>query len=289
MIGATSKTGRYLVARLVAEGYAVTAIGRDPGRLAVLDLKGDPKAEARRADLTQPETMRAALAGADQVISLAHASFTAALLDALPDKCERVVLTGSMRRFTKLPDPAGAAVAAGEAAFGASGRAGVMLHPGLIYGPPEERNVNRIFRYVERWPRGAPVPFPLPAGGRATVQPLFIDDLIEAFIGALTRDEAPGEPVVVGGPEPIAYRDFVGACAHALGRRAFVVPLPVGLIAPLGSVARALGLRAAPTRAELRRMTEDKAFDVTPMRERLGVTPRSFEDGLALKLERGWG
>ncbi|MDH3235723.1 MAG: NAD(P)H-binding protein [Alphaproteobacteria bacterium] len=285
VVGATSKTGRYLVARLIADGRDVVAIGRDPDRLAALD----PKAEARRGDLTQPETMRAALAGAGQVISLAHARFTAALLETLPDTCDRVVLTGSMRRFTKLPDPAGEAVAVGEAAFAASGRPGVMLHPGLIYGPPEERNVNRIFRYVKRWPNGAPVPFPLPAGGRATIQPIFIDDLIEAFIGALTRAEALGNPVVVGGPEPIAYRDFVVACAHALGRRALIIPLPVGLIAALGSLARAVGLRAAPSRAELLRMTEDKAFDVTPMRERLGVTPRSFEDGLALKMERGWG
>lgn len=289
VVGATSKTGRYLVARLVADGRDVVAIGRDPGRLATLDLKGDPKAATRRGDLNQPETMRAALAGASQVISLAHARFTAALLEALPDTCERVVLTGSMRRYSKLPDPAGEAVAAGEAVFAASGRTGVMLHPGLIYGPPEERNVNRVFRYVKRWPRGVLVPFPLPAGGRATIQPIFIDDLIEAFIGALTRDEAVGEPVVVGGPEPIAYRDFVGACARALGCRAWVIPLPIGLIASLGVFARALGLRGAPTRAELRRMTEDKAFDVTPMRDRLGVTPRSFGDGLALKMERGWG
>jgi len=284
VVGATSKTGRYLVAHLVAEGRDVLAIGRDSQRLAALD----PKAETRTADFDHLETMRTALAGASQVVALAHARFTATLLDALPGTCGRVVLTGSMRRYTKLPDPAGAAVAAGEAAFAASGHAGVMLHPGLIYGPPEERNVNRVFRYVRRWPRGMPVPFPLPAGGRATIQPIFIDDLIEAFIGALTRDEAPGEPVVVGGPEPISYRSFVGACARALGRRAFVVPLPVGLVAPLGSAARALGLRAAPTRAELRRMTEDKAFDVTPMRERLGVTPRSLEEGLALKVERGW-
>jgi len=284
VVGATSKTGRYLVARLVAEGHAVTAVGRNRERLAALD----PKAERQAADFGQPDTMRAALAEADQVVSLAHAGSTAALLDALPASCERVVLTGSMRRYTKLPDPAGQAVADGEAAFAASGRLGVMLHPGLIYGPPEERNVNRIVRYVKRWPKGASVPFPLPAGGRVTIQPIFIDDLIEAFIGALTRDEALGEPVVVGGPDPIAYREFVAACAHALGRRAFVIPLPVGLIAPLGSLARAFGLRAAPTRAELLRMTEDKAFDVTPMRERLGVIPRSFEDGLALKIERGW-
>jgi nucleoside-diphosphate-sugar epimerase len=284
VLGATSKTGRYLVARLVAEGYGVTAIGRDADRLAVLD----PKAETRRADLDRPVSMRVALAGATDVVSLAHARFTGALLDVLPERTRRVVLTGSMRRFTKLPDPAAEAVRAGEAAFAASGRTGVMLHPGLIYGPPEERNVNRIFRYVKRWPKGAPVPFPLPAGGRATIQPIFIDDLIEAFIGALNNDEAPGAPIVVGGPQPIAYRDFVAACAKALGRRAFVIPLPVGLIAPLGAVARAVGLRGAPTRAELRRMTEDKAFDVTPLRERLGVTPRPFEAGLALKLERGW-
>jgi len=285
VVGATGKTGRYLVARLVADGHAVLAVGRDADRLAALD----PGAETRRADLTQPATMRAALAGAGQVVSLAHARFTAALLADLPETCERVVLTGSMRRYTKLPDPAGEAVAAGEAAFAASGRRGVMLHPGLIYGPPEERNVNRVLRYVRRWPKGAPVPFPLPAGGRATIQPVFIDDLIEAFVGALTRDQAPGGPVVVGGPEPIAYRDFVAACARALGRSALVVPLPVGLIAPLGSLARALGLRSAPRRAELLRMTEDKAFDMAPLRERLGVIPRSFEEGLALKIERGWG
>jgi nucleoside-diphosphate-sugar epimerase len=284
VVGATSKTGRYLVARLAAEGFRVIAIGRNAERLAALD----PKAERRIADFEQPGTMRAALAKADQVVSLAHAAFTATLLAALPASCERVVLTGSMRRYSKLPDPAGEAVAEGEAAFTASGLPGVMLHPGLIYGPPEERNVNRIVRYVKRWPKGAPVPFPLPAGGRATIQPIFIDDLIEAFIGALTRDEALGDPVVVGGSEPIAYRDFVAACAHALGRRTLVIPLPVGLIAPLGSLARACGLRAAPTRAELLRMTEDKAFDVTPMCDRLGITPRPFEDGLALKIERGW-
>jgi nucleoside-diphosphate-sugar epimerase len=284
VVGATSKNGRYLVARLVAEGLAVTAVGRNAGRLARLD----PKAEKRTADLERPETLRAALAGAAQVVSLAHARFTSALLAALPETCERVVLTGSMRRYSKLADPAGEAVAAGEAAFMASGRRGVMLHPGMIYGPPEERNVNRIVRYVKRWPEGAPVPFPLPAGGRATIQPIFIDDLIEAFIGALTRDEALGEPIVVGGPAPIAYRDFVAACARAFGRHAVILPLPVGLIATLAAVARAVGVRGAPTRAELLRMTEDKAFDVAPMRTRLGVIPRSFEDGLKLKIERGW-
>ena len=72
-----------------------------------------------------------------------------------------------MRRFTRLPDPAADEVRAGETAFAASGRRGVMLHPGLIYGAPDERNVNRILRYAARWPRGGPVPFPLPAGGRA--------------------------------------------------------------------------------------------------------------------------
>ena len=38
--------------------------------------------------------------------------------------------------------------------------------------------------------------------------------------------------------------------------------------------------------AEVRRLMEDKAFDVTRMRERLGVTGRPLAEGLALTFRR---
>src|SRR6476646_505626 len=103
LLGATSKTGRYVVPVLCDHGHTVTAIGRDATKLGSLDRR----ARAARADITDAASLRA----------------------ALPEGCRRVVLTGSVRKFTQLPDPAADAVRAGEARLLASGRAGVMLHP----------------------------------------------------------------------------------------------------------------------------------------------------------------
>jgi len=258
----------------------VTAVGREAARLDALD----PRARRAVADLEAPESVRAALADAERVLSLAHARHAAVVLASLPEGCERVVLTGSVRKDSAFADSAAAAVRAAEAAFAQSGRPGVMLHPAMIYGAPDDRNVNRLLRLIRRWPGWLPLALPLPGGGRHTVQPVFVDDMAAAAVGALVRAEAPGPPVVVAGPAPMAYREMVRACARALDRRAWIVPAPVWL---LRLFARLLPLPVSG--AELARAGEDKAYDVADMTTRLGVTPRSFEAGLALKLERGWG
>lgn len=50
----------------------------------------------------------------------------------------------------------------------------------------------------------------------------------------------------------------------------------------------AVGFKIPFDAAEIRRATEDKRFDVGPLENRLGITPRPFDEGLRLKLERGW-
>ena len=284
VLGATGKTGRYLVAELCERGHSVTAIGRSEVRLARLD----PQAARIVADLESIESIAGALNGVEAVVSLAHARHTGAVLASLPKSCSRVILTGSTRRFTSLPDPAGEQVRAAEEAFGAADRAGVMLHPSMIYGAPDDRNVNRILRYLRRWPKWLPAPVPLPAGGRRTVQPVFVDDVVAAFIGALTRPSALGAPVVVAGPEPMRYAEMIETCARALGRRVVILPLPLWLGIAAASILRMIGVRGAPKPAELRRADEDKAFDIVPLEQRLGVRPRAFAEGLRIKIERGW-
>ncbi len=280
VLGATSKTGRPLVARLCDDGHTVMALGRSQERLAVLD----PRASPRVADLSDADGLPAALADADAVVSLAHAWFSAPLVAASPTRCGRLVLTGSVRKYTTLRDPAAEAVRAGEAAFLASGRPGVMLHPSMIYGAPEDRNVGRVLSVLRRWPSALPIVVPLPHAGRRTVQPVFVDDVVAAIVGALTRAEAVGPSIDVVGPDPISYAQMVETCAGALGRRATVLAFPGA--AALVTAATLAGFRPPFDAAELRRATESKRFDPAPMRERLGVTPRPFEDGVREKLAR---
>ncbi len=286
VLGATGKTGRVFVERLAADGHALVAVGRSLERLE----QCTPDARHAVADLARPETLTPALAGAEVVVSLAHAGHAATVLAALPGSCRRVVLTGSVRRHSRLPDPAAEAVRAGAAAFrdfqSRSAVEAVWLDPSMIYGAPEDRGVGRILRLMRRWPGWLPMVLPLPDGGRRTVQPVFIDDMVEALAAALSRAEAPGGPIVVAGPAPMTYAAMVRACARALGRRVAIAPLPAPLLAAMARLGSALGRPLPVSAAELMRASEDKAFEVADLRRRLGVEPRSFAEGLRLTIAR---
>ncbi|MCA3247183.1 MAG: NAD(P)H-binding protein [Azospirillum sp.] len=282
VVGATGMTGRRVVGALVARGHAVVATGRDPAKLAAL---GDG-IEWRIGDFDRPETLPKALAGADAVAYVAHAKHTKLVLDAM-EPGVRLVVTGSTRVFSKLEDPAAQAVREGLAAFAATGRKGQVLLPAMIYGAKEDRNVGRVLRFLARFPRWCPIPAPLPDGGRHTVQPIHVEDVAACVAAALERPENDGPPIVLAGPEPIAYARMVRECAAALRRRVLVIPVPVRALALLARAMARLGLKPPFDAKELTRAAEDKAFDIAPMRERLGVIPRPFADGVAAKVIRG--
>ena len=279
ILGATGKTGRYLVERLCGAGHEVVAVGRSEARLDALG--GTPRRVV--ADFEHPVTIARALIGATRVVSCAHARFTETLLECLPSSCQRLVLTGSTRRFSRLPDPAADAVRTGESAFLSSGVPGVMLHPTMIYGAPDDRNVNRMLRLVQRFSI-----IPLPNGGRSLLQPVFVDDMVDALAAAAERPAALGASIVVAGPEPISYAHMVRACAHAVDCSVTIVPVPGFLLGGGARLVALLGLRPPFDAAEIRRAAEDKSFDIDAMRKRLGISPRAFEEGLRLKIERGW-
>ena len=129
---------------------------------------------------------------------------------------------------------------------------------------------------------------PLPNGGRNLVQPIFVDDMVAACAEAATEPSAPGPSIVAAGPEPISYAAMVRACAAALNSPITIVPVPALLLRSGAGLASVVGIKTPFSAAEIRRSTEDKAFDISALKSRLGVTPRSFEEGLRLKIERGW-
>ncbi|MFI9744672.1 NAD(P)-dependent oxidoreductase [Streptomyces sp. NPDC052494] len=65
VFGATGGIGLELVRQALASGHEVTAVVRDPARLTVTG----ERLVVHRADLTDPETLRAAVTGRDAVLS----------------------------------------------------------------------------------------------------------------------------------------------------------------------------------------------------------------------------
>jgi nucleoside-diphosphate-sugar epimerase len=279
VIGASGRSGTALVRALLARGVPVVPVVRDPRRWqpAPHPLLATPAL----ADLTDGFALRRALAGATRIVSTAHARTTEWLLEHAPDGA-RLVLLGSTRRFSRWLDAHGAGVLRGESALLASGRAGVMLHPTMIYGAQGENNVRRLAALLRRLPL-----VPLPGGGRALVQPIHQDDLTECIVAALEVAWEQPRTLVVAGPEPVAYADFARAVAAAAGLRApRFLPVPAALLMALAPVAHRLPGLPRVTADEIRRLGEDKAFDIGPMMATLGVRPMPLPEGLARTFSR---
>ena len=282
VIGASGRSGRELCRSLLADAVEPVPIVRAQARWDAADIARP----ARIADLLDPIALRAALADATHIVSCAHARHVPAILAGAPPDATFVLL-GSTRKFTRWPDAHADGVIAGERAFLASGRAGIMLHPTMIYGAAGEDNVQRLAALLARLPpRRAPL-VPLPQGGRALIQPIAQDDVIRAIRAALDRAWDGPISLTIAGPEPLAYADFVREVAAAAG---LAVPRVLGVpAAPLRALApltRLLPFLPTIRHAELRRLSEDKAFDIAPMRRLLGIEPIPLAEGLARTFAR---
>jgi len=249
VLGAAQQPGRALCAALSAAGIEVVAL---------------------------QDVEAAALANATHVVSCLHASQTSALIAATP-AATALVLLGSTRRYTRWPDVHGNGVIAGETAFLQSGRHGVMLHATMFYGAAGENNVQRLAGLMRRLPI-----LPLPAGGRAKLQPIHAQDVIACILAALGRRWNGPNLLVIAGPHPVSYAEFTRQIARAAGmapRR--IISLPAPLLMLGAAIARRLPGLPKVDSGEIRRLLEDKDFDIAPMLNTLGVQPRPLEAGLA--------
>ena len=269
IIGASGRTGVALCAALLADNVFVVPIVRNPAKWTMT-------VAPRIADLTDPAALRSALHDATHIVCCAHARYAAAVIDAAPVDA-RLVFLGSTRKFTNWPDAHGSGVLAGEVAFLASGRSGVMLHPTMIYGAQGEDNVQRLAALLRRLPI-----VPLPGGGKALVQPIHQDDVTRAIRAALEHDWVLPQTMVIAGPTPLPYADFVRAVAAAAGLRPpRIIPVPAGLLMAAAKLLRHIPRLPNVRPEEIRRLLEDKSFDVRPMQQTLGVRPIPLHVGLA--------
>ena len=272
IIGASGRSGLALARAALAGGWEIVPVVRDRAKWEAAGLALPP----RVADVADAVGLRAALHDARVVVSTAHARHTQAVLDAAPRNA-RFVLLGSTRKLTRWPDAHGSGVLAGERAFMASGRSGVMLHPTMIYGAQGENNVRRLAALVARLPI-----LPLPGGGAALVQPIHQADVTRGLLVAIGRTWEGPHALVIAGRDAVPYAEFVRAVARAAGLRApRIVPFPLAPLIAVAPMTRVLPFVPSIGPDEIRRLTEDKAFDIGPMRAELGFAPIGLEEGLA--------
>lgn len=274
--GASGFLGSAVVPGLLARGHEVVALVRsDTAAAAVSELR----AEVLPGDLDDPAGLDEAFAsaGADALANLASLGFGhAATVVAAAEEAgiERAVFVSTTAIFTSLPAASRAVRVAAEETIQNSGLQWTIVRPTMIYGRPNDRNLARLLAFV----RHSPV-VPLPGGGRRLIQPVHVDDLAEFIAMALEADAAIGGVYDVAGPKALTLRQIVEASGQALGRRPWLVPLPLGPTVVAVRAYERLSKKPRLKVEQVLRLNEDKTVDIGAA-ESLGYAPRSFAEGI---------
>jgi UDP-glucose 4-epimerase len=295
--GAAGFVGRALCDRLIAAGYTVTSAVRRRSNLPEELVVGD----------IGPSTdWRMALAGCDAVVHLAARVHV--MRESVQDplalyreintvatlNLARQAARAGVKRFvfistikvngegrdepyceTDVAGPEDAyAMSKWEAEQGLhriaqeTGLEVVILRPPLVYGPGVKANFQRLIQAVSRG-------WPLPLGAiRNRRSLLYLGNFVDAIRLCVEHPAAAGQTFLLDDGEAISTPDLIRRLAHAMGRPARLLAVPVGALEFAGAL---LGKRAA-----ISRLAGSLHVDSSAIRSLLGWTPPfSMEAGLA--------
>jgi uncharacterized protein YbjT (DUF2867 family) len=149
-----------------------------------------------------------------------------------------------------------------------------IVQPSLVYGP--DGASARLFNTLASLPL-----IPLPGAGGQRIQPIHIDDLVDAIVALAGTDDWRVGRIALVGPEPLTLRDYLARLRSAMGLgRARFVPIPLALVrvaARLGSLVPG----ALLDRDSLAMLERGNVADAATTRQLLGREPRNAERFIA--------
>jgi uncharacterized protein YbjT (DUF2867 family) len=236
VLGGTGFVGRHLVPRLAALGHPVIVPSRN--RDAQRDLFVLPRVQVETCDVYNIAHLTRLLRGAGAVINLvgilnepgrdgagferAHVQLTRTLIAACGQAGVRRLLQMSALNAGRGRSHYLRTRGEAEAALRESKLDWTLFQPSVIFGPGD--GLFGRFRSLLRW---TPV-LPLARAG-AKFAPVYVGDVVAAFVRALHDPATIGQTYELYGPEVLTLAQIVRYTARQSGLRRAVLPLPDAL------------------------------------------------------------
>ncbi len=161
-----------------------------------------------------------------------------------------------------------------EQAVVTSGIDYVIYRPSVIYGL-DDGFVSLLVRLL----KSSPVT-PVIGDGKYELQPVYIDDLVSALVQGLTKSEANGKIIEIGGPEKLEYLRILSIIKRVLKKKRVNFHIPLWVMKPMAGVMEKV-MRPAPiNRDQLEMMVMGNTGDITLMKQLFSINPVPFEEGL---------
>lgn len=287
--GATGFVGNHLLDKLQIGRHRVRCV------VAPFEMKAAQELKSRGfevviADITdRDDTRRAVSDEIDAVFHLAgvltetrkvkfkdiHVNATRNLVDACIEKgVKRLIFTSS---YGAAPDSDSSNHRSKwecERFVRMSGLDYTIVRPTIIFGKGD-RFTNLLAYEIRRHPF-----IPIPDGGRNRIQPIFVDDLAEAMVQCLKRDDTRFGEYDLGGHEVYTFRDMVEKIYQVVGIRRRMIPVPIPLMYLMGYFYERFFDKPTLTRDLVTLLKKDYVAPGNAVTEVFGIKPVGFVEGM---------
>ena len=236
IVGGTGFVGRYVVTLLAKQGYTVRVISRHPNAALHLKTAGDVgQIVLQGGNLAIPESMNGKLDGSYAVVNLAGILFEkgrqdfSAIHSQGAERLAKAAKVAGAKRFVQISaigvdhsvkSKYARTKALGEKAVKAAFPEATIIRPSVIFGPEDN-----FFNKFAQMARLLPV-LPLFGDGKTKFQPVYVGDVAQAIVNAITRDDLQGQTYELGGPNVMNLRDVYQTTLEYAGIKRNIISLP---------------------------------------------------------------
>ena len=238
VFGGSGFIGRYVVKRLAQQGYIVRVPSRDPeGALFLKPMGAVGQVVPLYASVTNEATVQRAVEGAEIVVNLVgvlaesrKASFQAIHTEGA-ERIARLSAAAGVARLVQIsaigadpnsPSRYGSTKGKAEQAVLAAFPKAVILRPSIVFGT-DDKFFNRFGEMAKL------LPFMPVISGKTKMQPVYVADVADAVMAALTRTDVQGKIFELGGPQVFTFREILALILKETQRNLRLVEIPMGL------------------------------------------------------------
>lgn len=274
VVGATGRLGGLISRTLLEKGKQIRVLTRDPAGVAELAAQG---ADVALGDLTDPESLNRACSDVTAVVTTANSmarggtdtiesvdrAGNANLIKAASDQgVDRFVFVSALGADPHHPMPFLRAKGESESLLRDSDLAWTILQPNFF--------MEVLMMIAVGVPAMAGETVTLIGEGRRTHSLVSMADVAAYAVAALEHPDGAEKTLLIGGPEPVSFRDVISAFEHELERDVPVRSDPQ-LAQSEGASDPIVGLLAALE-------TYDSPIDMRDLSVRYGIVPTAMTD-----------
>ena len=245
VFGGSGFIGKSIVRRLAKAGAIITVAVRHPSQGLFLKSMGEVgQITLMAVNFKNPSSLKTVLEDNDMAVNLigqlfekGHKTFTYAHTD-IPKLIAQECVRQNINTFVHF-SALGADVHA-DSSYARSKAQGeieiskvmtaTIFRPSVVFGPDDN--------FFNRFATMASLSPILPAfgGGHNKFQPVYVEDLSQAVVNALTMPEAQGKTYELGGPKIYTFKELMERILKYCDRRRLVLSLPYALGSVMGKV-----------------------------------------------------